>query len=248
MVDYTRFNSKQLASRLLFITNRKNMHYLRKTTLLAILAVIAFASCKKDELETPQISALSIVNASAGSPGVNVYIDQTRLSDDLFTFGKNIEYFNAYSGEREISFYQGSNKNASGKFNLKDGKFYSLFLTGKWPQTELVLLKDSLIKPATGKAHIRFVNMGTDAGVLNLGLTNGSTLISQKAYKSSSDFTPVNGNTGYSFVIRNNAAPTDTVSIPQVTLEAGHSYTIWAKGVKGELGNDALGLSVIKNY
>ena len=225
------------------------MHYPRKfILLLAMAVVIAFASCKQDEIELPKISAVSIVNASAGSPGVTTFIDENRLSDDLFTFGKHMAYFNAYSGEREVSFYQGSSKKVSGKFNFKDGKFYSLFLAGKWPQTELVLFQDSLTNPATGKAHIRFLNMGVDAGVLNLGLTNGSTLITQKSYKTNSDFITVNGNAGYTFVIRNSAAITDTVSIPQVTLEAGHSYTIWAKGVKGETGNDALGVSVIKNY
>lgn len=226
------------------------MHYSRKSILLlATLVMMAFASCMKgDDTPVPQISALSIVNASAGSPAVNVFIGENKISNDLFTFGKNINYLNAYSGEREVSFHQGADKKASGKFNLKDGKFYSLFLTGKWPQTELVLLQDSLTKPATGKTHIRFVNMGKDAGVLNLGITNGSTLIGQKAYKVGSDFVAVNGDMGYTFVIRNNAALTDTVSIPQVTLEAGHSYTIWAKGAKGETGNDALGVSVIKNY
>jgi len=226
------------------------MHYSIKSiqTALAMLAVMAFASCAKNEGEVPQVSALSIVNASAGSPTLNVFIGQSQVSTDLFTYGKDISYLNAYSGEREVSFYQGADKKASGKFNLKDGKFYSLFLAGKWPQSELVLLQDSLTKPATGKAHIRFVNMGTDAGVLNLGLTNGSTLVSQNAYKAGSDFIAVNGNTSYTFVIRNNASVTDTLSIPAVTLESGRSYTIWAKGVKAETGNNALGLAVIRNY
>lgn len=225
------------------------MHYSRKSisTALAMFAVMAFASCKKDDVQIPQVSALSVVNAAAGSPALNVFISQSKISGDQFTFGKDISYFNAYSGERELSFFEGTEKKTSGKFILKDGKFYSLFLTGKWPQTELVLLQDSLTKPAAGKAHIRFVNMGKDSGVLNLGLTNGSTLINQKAYKAASDFIAVNGNSPYTFVIRNNAALTDTVSLPAVTLESGKSYTIWAKGVKGELGGNELGLAVIKN-
>ncbi len=216
--------------------------------ILVMLVAITFASCGKDDVVTPKISALSVVNAAAGSPALNVFIGENKVSTDLFTFGKDISYLNAYSGEREVSFYQGTDKKTSGKFNLKDGKFYSLFLAGKWPETELVLLQDSLTQPATGKAHIRFVNMGKDAGELNLGLTNGSTLITQKAYKAGSDFIAVNGNTAYTFVIRKHSALADTVSIPAVTLEAGRSYTIWAKGLKAEAGADALGLAVIKNY
>jgi hypothetical protein len=226
------------------------MHYSRKTIfLLATSVVMAFASCMKDDdIQIPQISALSIVNASAGSPELEVIISGNKVANQQFAFGKNIDYLNVYANEQEVLFYRGDEKKASGKFNLKDGKFYSLFLTGKWPQPELVLFQDSLVKPAAGKAHIRFVNMGINAGVLNLGLTNGTTLINQKGYKTASDFIAVNGNTGYTFVIRNNAALTDTVSIPQVTLETGHSYTIWAKGAKSDIGSDALGVSVIKNY
>lgn len=225
------------------------IHYLRKTMLLlATLGVMALVSCKKEEGEPLRISALSVVNAASGSPALNVYINENKISSDLFTFGKHIEYINAYSGEREVTFYQGADKKASGKFILKDGKFYSLFLTGKWPQTELVLLQDSLTKPASGKAHIRFVNMTKDSGLLNLGLTNGSTLIGPKAYQSGSDFIAVDGNKGYTFVIRNQTAVTDTLSIPEVTLAAGHSYTIWAKGTKGDVANDALGISIVKNY
>ncbi len=217
-------------------------------TILIALVTLTFASCKKDNIEVPAVSALSFVNAAVGSPDLNVFIGQGQADNDIFDFGKNIAYLNAYSGEREISFYQGSDKKATGKFNLKDGKFYSLFLAGKWPETELVFLQDSLTRPAADKVHIRFVNMGKDAGVLNLGLTNGSTLVNQKAYKAASDYIAITGNKAYSFVIRNNAALTDTVSIPAVTLETGHSYTIWAKGLKTGVGNDALGVAVIKNY
>lgn len=225
------------------------MHYSKKSiqTALAMLAVMAFVSCKPDKVIAPEVSALSVVNAAVGSPALNVFLGQNKVSNDLFTYGKDISYLNAYSGEREVTFFQGTDKKATGKFTLKNGKYYSLFLAGEWPQNELVLLKDSLTRPATGKAHIRFVNMGKDAGVLNLGLTNGSTIISQKAYKTGSDFIEVNGNKAYTFVIRSHATPTDTVSIPAVNLESGHIYTIWAQGIKAQTGNNALGLAVIKN-
>lgn len=225
------------------------MNYSRKSiqTVLAMLALMAFASCKKDDVETPQVSALSFVNANVGSPALNVFIGQNKASGDLFTFGKDINYLNAFSGEREVSFYEGSEKKTSGVFTLKDGKFYSLFLAGNWPETELVLLQDSLTKPAEGKTNIRFVNMGKDAGELDLGLTNGSTLVSQKAYKAGSDYIAVNGNTPYNFVIRNHAALADTVSIPAVTLEAGRSYTVWAKGLKAGTADNALSVAVIKS-
>ena len=219
-----------------------------KTVLIA-LVTLTFASCKKEgNMEIPAVSALSFVNASPGSPDLNVFIGQNKANNDFFTFGANINYLNAYSGEREVSFYQGTDKKASGKFNLKDGKFYSVFLAGKWPETELVFLADSLTRPAADKAHIRFVNMSKDAGVLNLGLTNGSTLVTGKAYKAASDYLAIKGNVSHTFVIRNSAALADTVSIPAVMLESGRSYTIWAKGLKAEAGSAALSIGLIRNY
>ena len=225
------------------------MHYSKKSiqSAIAMLAVFAFASCKTDNVIAPEVSALSVVNAAVGSPALDVKIGQNKASNDLFTYGKDISYLNVYSGEREVSFFQGTEKNTTGKFTLKNGKYYSLFLVGEWPQTELVLLNDSLTRPASGKAHIRFVNMSKDAGVLNLGLTNGSTLINQKAYKTGSSFIEINGNMPYAFVIRNNTALTDTVTIPAVNLESGKIYTIWAKGIKAQTGTKSLDLAIIKN-
>lgn len=225
------------------------MHYSKKIIqgTFCILAVISFSSCKNDKTIVPEISALSIVNAAVGSPDLSVKLEQNTVPSELFTYGKDISYFNAYSGERKVTFYQGTTENATGKINLKNGKYYSLFLAGQWPDTEFVLLNDSLTRPASGKAHIRFVNMSKDAGALNLGLTNGSTLFTQKAYKAASDFIVADGNKAYTFVIRSNAVPTDTLTIPAVNLESGHIYTIWAKGIKAQNGNNGLGLAVIKN-
>lgn len=225
------------------------MYYSKKSiqAVLAMIAIFTLASCKKDKENLPDIAAVSVVNAAAGSPALNVFIDGNKIDNETFAFGKNSNYLNAYTGEREFAFFEGTTKKATGKFDLKKGKIYSLFLAGAWPQTELVLLSDSLTMPANGKAHVRFVNMGKDAGLLKLGLTNGSTLINQTAYKAGSDFIAVNGNQPYTFVIRSQTTPTDTVSIAPINLEAGHNYTIWAKGVKAEVGANALGLAVIKN-
>ncbi len=224
------------------------MKYTKKfiQTVSILIAAFAFQSCKKDKENKP-VSALSFVNASVGAPTLNVYLEPNKIDFDQFSYGRYIDYLNAFSGQRTVSFFEGTVKKKTGNIDLKNGKFYSLFLAGTWPETELVLIKDSLTIPATGKTNIRFVNMSSDAGELDLGLTNGTTLISQKAYKASSNYISINGNSTYNFVIRKHASPLDTVSITAATLEAGRSYTIWAKGLKAEVGKNALGLTIIKN-
>lgn len=217
--------------------------------LFAVLLVIGFASCKKENFEVTPISAISFVNASASSPNLGVYIGGNKvqtLNNDPFNFGTYYSYSNAYSGEREISFNEGADKKITGKVTLVDGMLYSVFLAGKWPQAEIVLLEDKLSVPATGKANIRFVNMGQDAGTLDL--TNGTTVISSKAYKAASEFIAVDVNSPFNFSIKNSGSADVLVTMPAVSLEMGRNYTIWAKGLKAGTGADALGIGIIKNY
>jgi hypothetical protein len=217
--------------------------------ILAFLITLTIVSCKKDKDEpAPPVSGLSFVNASPDAPSVNLYVDQNKVNNDLFSYGDHLDYLNARSGNREVFAYEGSEKKVSGEITMEEGKMYSLFLTGKWDDAEFVLLEDTLKQPETGKAHIRFLNMSSDAPALDLGLTDGSTLISEKEYKKNSGFIEVEGDTKYNFVIRNHAATQDTVGLTAMTLEAGHIYTIWANGLKAGTGATSLGGEIIKNY
>ena len=203
---------------------------------------------KHHDEPVPAISGLALIHASPDAPAVNLFIGQNMVNNDIFSYGDRIDYVNAYSGTRDVAAYVGSDKKVSGKVTLEQGKMYSLFLAGQWANAEFVLLEDSLFQPDAGKANIRFLNMSPEAPALDLGLDDGTTLISNKEYKQNSGFIAVNGNTQYNFVIREHGSTADKVSLPAVTLQSGHIYTIWAKGIYTETGTKGPDGEIPRNY
>jgi hypothetical protein len=231
----------------------KSLSLLKSVALGALLIVLA-AGCRRDYVRPHgyygnnyYISGLLFVNASPDAPGVNLYLNENRVNG-LYGYTDNSQYFNAYSGTRAAHIYEGGTKKFSSDIVLKDNRYYSLFLAGRFATPELVFLEDSLKMPASGKTHIRFVNMSLDAPSLDLGLADGTTLVSGRTYKQNSAYIPVDGDTQYTFVIRENGATTAKVTLPATTLARGRSYTIWVKGAYNDSGLTGVGAEIMRNY
>lgn len=231
----------------------KKLSLLKSVALGALLIILA-AGCRQNYVRPHgyygnyyDIAALQFVNASPDAPGVNLYLNENRVNG-LYGYTDNSYYFNAYAGTRAAHIYEGGTKKLSSDIVLKDDRYYSLFLAGRFATPELVLLEDSLKRPASGKTHIRFVNMSLGAPSLDLGLANGTTLVSGRTYKQNSAYIPVDGDTKYTFVIRENGATAVKVTLPETTLAAGRSYTIWVKGAYADAGLTGVGGEIMRNY
>lgn len=231
----------------------KRLSLLKSVALGALLIVLA-AGCRQDYVRPPgyygnyyDISGLLFVNASPDAPGVNLYLNENRVSG-LYGYTDNSNYFNAYSGTRAAHIYEGGTKKLSSDIVLKTDRYYSLFLAGRFATPELVLLEDSLKRPASGKTNIRFVNMSLGAPSLDLGLANGTTLVAGRTYKQNSGYIAVDGDTKYTFVIRERGATAVKVTLPETTLAAGRSYTIWVKGAYTDAGLTGVGAEIMRNY
>lgn len=227
---------------------------LLKSVALGALLIVLVAGCRQDYVRpygyygnNYDVSGLLFVNASPDAPGVNLYLNENRVNG-LYGYTDNSNYFNAYSGTRAAHIYEGGTKKFSSDIVLKADRYYSLFLAGRFATPELVLLEDSLKRPASGKTHIRFVNMSLGAPSLDLGLANGSTLVAGRTYKQNSGYVAVDGDTKYTFVIKEHGATTAKVTLPETTLGAGRSYTIWVKGAYADAGLTGVGAEIMRNY
>ncbi|MGF7079981.1 DUF4397 domain-containing protein [Mucilaginibacter sp. UYCu711] len=226
---------------------------MKQFTLMAAvgLMILTAASCKKDNYydDVPQpISVVGFYGASPDAPKLSMYLNANQIPADSLAYKGRIDYVNAYPGNREINAYRNGTKVFTKAITLDEGKFYSAFLTGNYSTAELVVLQDSLINPAQGKATIRFVNMSVGAPALDLVTSNGTSVISNRTYKTNSAFTPVDGDTQYSFVIRAHGSTVDKVIMAPVTLYAGHNYTIWARGIYTATDAAALDAGIARNY
>jgi hypothetical protein len=111
--------------------------------------------------------------------------------------------------------------------DLKDGAFYTaIAMPGDGHGPQLRVVNDHLDSPASGKARLRIVHAGTDAGQIDVRAADGpATLFDKLDYQSISDYrdvAPMNGqiqivSAGQSALI---------VATTTAHLEAGRFYTL----------------------
>jgi hypothetical protein len=229
----------------------KYFNLLKITSVLALVVMLG-VGCRKDynrpvgSYYTP-VSAVAFFNASPDAPTVGLMLDNNTVTG-TYAYPDRSYYFYAYTGTRKAAIVENNIKKTTANIVLKDGKYYSLFLTGPYATSEFTLLEDSIKSFAPDKVNIRFVNMSAGAPSLDLGLTDGTTLVSGRTYKQNSAYISVNGNTTYNFVIRDHGSTVAKVTLPATLLNTGRHYTIWAKGIYTGTGAAALGGEIDRNY
>ena len=113
---------------------------------------------------------------------------------------------------------------------LEAGKDYTVVALGKLANIEPLVLTDNNAAPAEGKAHVRFVHASPDAPAVDIAVKGGPAIFSNVAFKGVGDYTPVDAGT-YDLEVR--LAGTDTVALdlPNIKLDAGSVYTVFAMGL-----------------
>ncbi len=221
-------------------------------TIGAFLGVAAFVqSCKIDnDVPTPDVAALTIVNASPNSNGLDFYIDNQKVNGTAaFNFPLRIPYQRAYSGKRVAKVTTSANPATliSGDLTLLTNEYHSLFIAGKVEALEFVLIKDDLNYPPAGKTKIRFGNLSPDASPVSLEIVGDTTQFKNQAYKSFTPFKTVKPGK-VNLRLKNNATNATLVSMDNVDFLADKVYTIWVKGLNTTtVEAQKLGLHIINH-
>ena len=109
--------------------------------------------------------------------------------------------------------------------DLKDGDFYTaIAMPGDGHGPQLRVVSDHLDSPASGKARLRVVHAGTDAGSIDVRGANATTLFDHVEYQSVSDYrdvAPMNGQ-----VQITSAGQAAAIAATTAHLEAGRFYTL----------------------
>jgi len=165
------------------------------------------------------------------------------------TFPNNTGYLQVNAGTRnvKVNVTGTSTTVIQANLNLMENKSYSVFAVNQVSAIEPLVFEDNLTSPASGKAHVRFIHLSPNAPAVNITLTDGTIVFGNVSFKGSVDFTPLNAAT-YNLQVRD-AATNQTVvlELPNITLQAGKIYTVFAKGLLGGSGNQALGAQIIVN-
>ena len=223
----------------------------------SILLTLSFTSCKDDDNNvTPAQAKVMVVHASPSAPGVDLLVDNSKVNSTALTFPNNTGYLNVNAGNKNFKVNVAGTSTTAIEANqtVEANMNYSIFAintNASGTAFEPLVVMDNLASPASGQTHVRFIHLSPDAPAVDIvNVTNGANtvLISNRAYKSATDFVPLPAGT-YDLAVRVAGTQTTALSLPGVTLEAGKILTVFARGfLNPPAGNsNTLGAQIIDN-
>ncbi len=215
--------------------NLKNSKIMMAGTGVLGLLSLLLSSCLKDTSpnSTPPTALVTFYQASPDEPAMDLDFSTNKVNQSPLNYGDGIDYFSVFAGQRTVSFYNTGTLNTikSITITVAPNNAYSLFLANIPVDPQVVLLTDTLNKPAAGKGSIRLVDLSPDAPSVDLAVQGGATLVTNRGFKGYSSFMPITGNTTYTFKILQAGTSTVLATLPNINIKSGFIYTILFDGL-----------------
>jgi hypothetical protein len=223
-----------------------------KLTGLFMISLIV-TSCDKDDDDDMEQAQVMVVHASPNAPAVDVRINNAvALSAVAYPTNSAYTAVNAGATNIKVSPTGTTTYVIDANVNLAANTNYSVFAVDSVSKIKAAVVTDNLAAPAAGKAHVRFFHFSANAPAVDIAVTGGPVLFSNRSFNdqagntSLANFTPVDAAT-YNLQVRLAGTSTVVLSVPNVALTAGKIYTVFAKGFVTGTGAQALGAQVIVN-
>jgi hypothetical protein len=244
-----------------------------------LLAAVLLTACDyeknavQDITVPPAASAIKFFNFGPGSPSVNFYANDTKVTAITSATGAESTNGVAYTGAGNGALYNALNPGqytftarisaatdkdlpiASVQTTLTDGKFYSYYVSGLYSTSaknaEAFVVEDPIPALDYSVAYVRFVNAIANAQPMTLSVTSttgaGTTAIGGAvAYKSAGNFIGIPEGS-YNLATRVTGASTDAITRAGVSFVGGRVYTITSRGNMGATGTTAPALDNTAN-
>ena len=225
------------------------------------LAALSFAlvSCKEETTTTPDTAKVNVVHASPNTPGVDLYVDGTKVNTTALAFPDNTGYLSLNAGTRRVQVKANPSTTSSASaidanLTLTKNLNYSVFAIDSLSKISALVTVDDLTTPASGKAHVRFIHLAPNAPAVDVSVSTqaaGVGIFTNRTFNKTitagqQAFTPVDAGT-YHLEVRVAGTTTVALDLPSVTFTAGKIYTVFAKGFLGGTSAQALGAGIIVN-
>ncbi|MEO7369057.1 MAG: DUF4397 domain-containing protein [Gemmatimonadaceae bacterium] len=228
--------------------------------LAGLLVAAAVSGCDKNAVQdittAPPASRVKFFNFGVGTPSVNFYANDTKLTAISSTTGAESTLGVAQGNTGSGGFYNGI---APGQYTLTgritattdkdlpisnvpatiaDGKFYTYYISGIYNTTsktaDAFVVEDPLPPVDYTVAYVRFVNAISNSSPMVLSAKNTTSgvvvpLGAAIAYKNAGAFTALPGGI-YDISTRVAGAATDAITRTGVSFSPGIVYTIGARG------------------
>lgn len=212
------------------------------------------ASCDKDDddTESPQARVM-VIHASPNAPAVDVRVNGAVALTNV-SFPSNSSYTSVDAGSTNVKVSPAGTTTyvIDANVDLQANMSYSVFAVDSVSKVKAAVVMDNLTAPAAGKSHVRFFHFSPNAPAVDIAVTGGPVLFSNRAFNdqtttaAAANFTPLDAGT-YNLEVRLAGTNTVVLPLPNITLTQGKIYTVFAKGFVGGTGAQALGAQIIAN-
>jgi len=195
-----------------------------------LLALIGGCELKEDEVDPGPISNVSLFHTSPDGPNLDIFVDDVKINNVPFEYGKFTEYLRFTSGIRSLKLrpFGGGAIAIDTTITLEPDNSFSLFVVDNYDNASVMLLFDNPDVPAEGNSRIRFINLSPDSEPLQLRIKDVALpLTVGQSFTDASQFMDIEAKT-YDFEIT--SAGTKVLELPGSTLEPGWFYTIYVIG------------------
>ncbi len=197
-----------------------------------------------------KISGATPLGASSTNPGTPVPV----TFGNTFPSGTGAGYAVVSAGQAAITLSAPASTTAGSatvvnqqNLTLENDKNYSLLMAGTGVTPEVIVLNDDLSQTLDPtKFYVRFINLAIGQNY-DFGLSTGTILAPDLAYKGNSGFIPVDAALLPSFVMR---LPKSATNVSLVTFSSnitGRVLTMVARGTPGKTGTLAPSLIIAVN-
>jgi hypothetical protein len=211
--------------------------YTKGSSTLVNATILTMDSAGSGVLANSKIAQFKVVHAAPGTAAINAFVDGT------VAFA-NIPYQNASSyetlpaGTHNVTIETVTAPGAviaSAQPPFPSSTDTSVVVTGSPGAQTAVVLSDNNLPGTTGAARVRFVNVATNLGAVDV-LVNFSKRVSNLGPNSASSYVELPEDT---YAINFDLAGTTTVvlSLPAVSVTAARTYTLYLVGTPGQLAS-----------
>jgi len=230
------------------------MHNVKKLYLIIalnffVLSFLFLQGCDENNPLDPQVltARLTIINACPDSPNFDVYINNTLVGSN-FTYLSTTNYKDV-TGDAvsRVTFYQaGTVLRIDTSIYFQKDKYYTLMAFDSLQIIQPLILTDNLTPPGSANANIRFIHLVPNGVSYDAGASGKSHWFPFYSFSQASDFRAVTAGT-YDLQLYFAGTSIVVANLNSQELAQGKIYTMIARGFVGATGNEALGITLIKN-
>ena len=212
------------------------------------LIPLAITSCldQGDPVVLPPVAHVSIYHASPDAPGLDVFVENTRINQQAINYSNRINYSRFRTGERFFRFtpFNGFNTLMETSHTFEADKIYSMFITNTLSNMSTLLVEDKWRTPAAGNASLRSLHLSPDLGEINIRIyKDGGEFTQSGVFEQINEYEEIPSGM-YTIQISSPLTGEILISANNVELRDRRIYTLVVRGFQSPEGGSTNGLAL----